>query len=49
MSEQKVSYGKALKLLFRENPALEARYREAHSRRLDTPGSEAETGADITQ
>jgi phage I-like protein len=49
MSEQKVSYGKALKLLFRENPALEARYREAHSRRLDTPGSEAEAGADITQ
>lgn len=49
MSEQKVSYGKALKLLFRENPALEARYREAHSRRLDTPGNEAEAGADITQ
>lgn len=49
MSEQKVSYGKALKLLFRENPALEARYREAHSRRLDTTGSEAEAGGDITQ
>lgn len=49
MSEQKVSYGKALKLLFRENPALEARYREAHNRRLDTPGSEAEAGAGITQ
>ena len=49
MSEQKVSYGRALKLLFRENPALEARYREAHSRRLDTPESETEAGADITQ
>jgi hypothetical protein len=49
MSEQKVSYGRALKLLFRENPALEARYREAHSRRLDTSGSEAEPGVAITQ
>ena len=49
MSEQKVSYGKALKLLFRENPALEARYREAHTRRLDAAGSEAEAGPDITQ
>jgi phage I-like protein len=32
MTEQKVSYGKALKALFRENPALESRYRRAHSR-----------------
>ena len=43
MSEQKLSYGKALKALFRENPALEARYRAAHSRSLEesTPPEEA--------
>ncbi|HEV2380328.1 MAG TPA: phage protease [Terriglobia bacterium] len=46
MSEQRISYGKALKALFRENPALETRYRRAHSR----PGGGNETGpaADIT-
>ena len=49
MSEQKVSYSKALKLLFRENPALEARYRQAHSRQLDAPSAEIESGAGITQ
>jgi len=49
MSEHKTSYGKALKALFRENPALEARYRAAHSRRLgpDTPVDEASAAAGI--
>jgi len=49
MSEQKTSYGKALKALFRENPGLEARYRAAHSRRLgpDTPVDEAHASAGI--
>jgi len=39
MSEQKISYAKALKALFRENPALEARYRAAHRPELK-PGGE---------
>ncbi|HEV2425877.1 MAG TPA: phage protease [Terriglobia bacterium] len=38
MSEQKISYGKALKALFRENPALEARYRAAHRPELKPDG-----------
>ena len=46
MSDQRLSYGKALKALFRENPALETRYRRAHSRRLETDesGTAAEAG-----
>jgi len=40
MSEQKISYGKALKALFRENPALEARYRAAHRPELKPDGEE---------
>jgi hypothetical protein len=39
MSEQKISYAKALKALFRDNPALEARYRAAHRPELK-PGGE---------
>ena len=41
MSDQKISYGKALKTLFRENPGLETRYRQAHRRSigLDQPGA----------
>ncbi len=42
MSEQKISYGRALKALFRENPALEARYRAAHRPELK-PEAEAES------
>jgi len=51
MSELKTSYGKALKALFRDNPALEARYRTAHSRKIDagTPLTEPSTSAGITQ
>jgi hypothetical protein len=41
MSEQKISYGKALKALFRENPALEARYRAAHRPELKPDGETA--------
>lgn len=41
MSEQKISYGKALKALFRENPALEARYRAAHRPELKPEGEQA--------
>lgn len=46
MSEQKMSYGRALKQLLHENPALETRYREAHSRRIgpDAPASGARAG-----
>ena len=46
MSDQKLSYGKALKALFRENPGLESRYRRAHSRRVDSDesGTAAEAG-----
>ncbi|HUI42084.1 MAG TPA: phage protease [Terriglobia bacterium] len=51
MSEHKTSYAKALKALFRENPALETRYRAAHSRRLeaDAPSAEAAASAGVTQ
>jgi len=50
MSEQKLSYGKALKQLFKEEPGLEARYRAAHCARVtpDTPVSER-AGAGMTQ
>jgi Mu-like prophage I protein len=50
MSEQKLSYGKALKALFRESPALEVRYRAAHSRNLgeDEPIGDA-AAAGLTQ
>jgi len=41
MIEQKISYGKALKALFRENPALEARYRAAHRPELKPDGETA--------
>lgn len=41
MSEQKLSYGKALKALFRENPALESRYRSAHKKQLGASADEA--------
>jgi hypothetical protein len=41
MSEQKISYGKALKALFRENPALEARYRAAHRPEVKPDGEGA--------
>jgi phage I-like protein len=51
MSEQKISYGKALKALFRENPALESRYRTAHSRKIEAaaPLTEPSVNASITQ
>jgi hypothetical protein len=39
MSEQKISYGKALKALFRENPGLEMRYRRAHTAGPDEFGA----------
>ncbi|HEV2177363.1 MAG TPA: phage protease [Terriglobia bacterium] len=38
MSEQNVTYGKALKELLRENPGLEARYRRAHNKGLANEG-----------
>jgi Mu-like prophage I protein len=51
IGEQKISYGKALKVLFREHPALEARYRAAHSRKIEAGGTPMEPGANagITQ
>ncbi len=51
MSEQRMSYGKALKALFREHPALEARYRSAHSRKVEgsAPLGEPDASASITQ
>ncbi len=51
MSEQRISYGKALKALFREHPALEARYRSAHSQKIGagTPLIEPGANAGITQ
>ena len=51
MSEQRISYGKALKALFREHPALEARYRSAHSQKIEasTPLTEPGVNAGITQ
>ncbi|HEV3278293.1 MAG TPA: phage protease [Terriglobia bacterium] len=41
MSEQKIPYGKALKALFRENPALEQRYRAAHRPEVKTDAEAA--------
>lgn len=51
MGEQKMSYGKALKALFRENPTLEGRYRTAHSQRIEAvrPLIESGDNAGITQ
>lgn len=50
MSEHKISYGKALKALFREHPALEARYRTAHSHKVEIgPPTEPAVSAGITQ
>lgn len=52
MSEAKdLSYGKALKQLFKGNPQLENRYRAAHSARVssDSPVPSAGTSSGITQ
>jgi len=53
MSEKKLSYGKAMKELFRSNPALEDRYRAAHRQEPGTrgqgPGVGDGTAAGITQ
>jgi phage I-like protein len=46
MSERKYSYGKALKAFFRDNPALETRYRRAHSR-AEGPDEKQDLGAGI--
>jgi phage I-like protein len=43
MSERSVSYAKALKQLFRENPGLEARYRQEHTKPLGDAEQSAAT------
>jgi phage I-like protein len=48
MSERNLTYGKALKVLFRENPGLEERYRRAHSKEVSAT-AEGTLGSGITQ
>ncbi len=47
MSERNISYGQALKQLLRDDPALEARYRAAHNKRIGPDGAPSGVGAGV--